>query len=71
METLRLEGAHRAAIAQHRDPLHQPGYILEPVTDVDDADALLREVAYEAEQALRLAMAQRRRWLVKDQDTRL
>ena len=57
-------------VAHHRHPVGDLRHLLEPVRDVDDADAARAELAHDAEQPFDLADRQRRGRLVHDQDAR-
>ena len=59
------------AVAQHGDAIGDGKDLLEAVRDVDDADAVRLEQRDDAEQALDLALGQRRRRLVHDDDLRV
>ena len=61
-------GRGGAAVAEHRDPIADPADLVEPVGDVDDADALRGEPADDAEEGLDLALVEDRRGLVHDQE---
>lgn len=65
------EAAHVDLIAQHRDPVREPAYLLEPVRDVEGRPARGGEPLDVAQQDLFLTQGQRRDRLVEDRDARL
>ena len=60
-------GGGGAPVGEHRDPVADPPDLVEPVRDVDDADALGGEPADDLEQGLDLALVEDRGGLVHDQ----
>ena len=58
------------AVAQHRHAVGDARHFLEPVRDIDDADAAPRDLAHDRKQPLDLGRGQRRGRLVHDQDAR-
>ena len=58
------------AVAHHRHPVGDARHFLEPVRDIDDADAARGDLAHHREEPLDLRRRQRRRRLVHDQDAR-
>ncbi len=55
-------------VAHHRDPVGDPRHLLQPVRDVDDADAASAQLAHHGEQVLGLGRRKCRGGLVQDQD---
>ena len=64
-------GGDRLAIAKHRDAIGDGDNLLEPMRDVDDARAAAAQPLDDPEQLLRLALGERRRRFVHDQDLRV
>ena len=62
---------HQPSVAQHRDPVGDTGDLVEPVTDVDEADAFGFQTADLLEQALGFLAPERRGRLVEDQEARI
>ncbi len=60
-----------ASIPKHGDPVRNPLKLVDPVGDIDDADAPGLEARYQSEQYLRLAIGQRCGRLVQDEDTQV
>ncbi len=68
---LDVDGADHATVAQDRRAIADRHDLVEPVGDVDDADAAGLERAHEVEQPAHLGGAQGRRRLVHDDEARL
>src|SRR4051794_2426209 len=62
---------HPLAVAQHDDAIGDLADLLQPVRDVDDADALGPELAHLLEERLGLGAAERGRGLVEDEELRV
>ncbi len=60
--------ADQRAVAERRHAVGDLRKFLQPVRDVDDADAVLLQIPDDAEEAVDLLVGQRRRGLVHDQD---
>ena len=58
------------AVAQHRDAVGDAKHLVEPVRDIDDADAARAQPAQRAQQSLDVGFRQRRGRLVEDQNVR-
>ena len=56
------------SVAKHRDAVRDALELVDPVRDVDDSDAARLEPRDEAEQNLRLAIRQRSRRLIQDEN---
>ena len=68
----RVGGLHARdlPVAHDRDAVGDARHFLEPVRDVDDADAARRDLAHDGEQPLDFGGGERRRRLVHDEDLR-
>ena len=62
---------HVLAVAKDGDPVGERESLVQAVADVDDADAVLLELADDLEEVVDLAQAQRGGGLVHDDDVRL
>ena len=62
------EGARGAAILEHRDPVRDGEYLVEPVRHEDDAQPLRAQPRQELEESLGLEAAEAGRRLVEDED---
>ena len=72
---LRLRRARRSdsshlAVAQHRDPIGDARDLLEPMGDVNDADAARGDIPHHPKQPLDFGSSERGGWLVHHQDAR-
>jgi hypothetical protein len=59
------------AVAEHRHAVGEQEYLLQPVADIDDADAAGAQQPHDGEQPLDVALREGRRRLVHDEDAGL
>ena len=66
----RVDGRKPAAVAKNRDPIGDAQHLVEPVGDIDDANAARAQAAQRLEQALDIGLGKRRGRLIENDNVR-